>query len=60
MLWGSFARAKRVLINDSKHLILESPHPSPLSAYKGFFGNGHFRKANQYLKENGRQEIKWC
>ena len=60
ILWGNYAREKRTLIDPSKHLILESPHPSPLSAHKGFFGNGHFLKANAYLKEHGRGEISWC
>ena len=59
MLWGSFARKKSVLIDWEKHLILESAHPSPLSAHKGFFGNGHFKKANEYLEENGRTPITW-
>lgn len=60
LLWGSFARAKRELIDEGKHLILESAHPSPLSAYKGFFGNNHFKLANDYLKEWDRGEIVWC
>lgn len=60
MLWGNNARQKRTLIDPAKHLILESAHPSPLSAYKGFFGNGHFTKANTYLREHERTEINWC
>jgi uracil-DNA glycosylase len=60
ILWGAFARKKSVLIDASKHLVLESAHPSPLSAHNGFFGNGHFKKANEYLKLNGRKEIDWC
>lgn len=60
MLWGNNARAKRTLIDVSKHLILESAHPSPLSAHKGFLGNGHFHKANEYLRTHGRGEIRWC
>ncbi len=60
MLWGNNARQKRALIDTSKHLVLESPHPSPLSAHKGFFGNGHFKKANKYLGEHHRGEINWC
>lgn len=60
LLWGNYARQKRELIDASKHLILESAHPSPLSASKGFFGNGHFKKANAYLKARGRAEITWC
>lgn len=60
MLWGSFARKKSALIDSSKHLILESAHPSPLSAHNGFFGNGHFKKANEYLKKHNKPEIQWC
>jgi|SRR3989344_1696354 len=60
MLWGNNARQKRALIDASKHLILESPHPSPLSAHKGFFGNGHFKSANEYLEKYGRRKIDWC
>ena len=60
MLWGNNARAKRALIDASKHLILESAHPSPLSAYKGFFGNGHFKNANEYLKKHQGGSILWC
>ncbi len=59
MLWGSFARKKSALIDSSKHLILESAHPSPLSAHNGFFGNGHFKKANEYLKKHSKPEIQW-
>lgn len=59
MLWGSYARKKLSLIDTKKHLVLESVHPSPLSAYGGFFGNGHFIKANDYLKEHGQTEIVW-
>lgn len=60
MLWGNYARQKRVLIDNTKHLVLESAHPSPLSAHKGFFGNGHFKKANEYLEKQGRGNIIWC
>jgi len=59
MLWGSFARKKSALIDSSKHLILESAHPSPLSAHNGFFGNGHFKLANDYLVAHGRSLIEW-
>ncbi len=59
MLWGGNARAKKVLINTSKHLVLESAHPSPLSAYNGFFGCGHFIKANEFLVKTGRSPIQW-
>lgn len=60
MLWGNNARQKRTLVDASKHLILESPHPSPLSAHKGFFGNGHFKTANEYLEKHGRGSVDWC
>lgn len=59
LLWGSNARAKKNLINNPKHLVLETVHPSPLSAYNGFFGCGHFKKANEFLKENGLTPIDW-
>lgn len=59
MLWGRDARSKKPLIDQTKHLVLESAHPSPLSAFHGFFGNGHFRKANEFLTKNGLTEIVW-
>lgn len=59
ILWGRDARNKKPLINGEKHLILESPHPSPLSAYAGFFGNHHFSKTNEFLKAHGMNEIEW-
>ena len=59
LLWGSNARAKKNLITNPKHLILESVHPSPLSAYNGFFGCGHFKKANDFLAANGVTPIDW-
>ena len=59
ILWGRDARNKKSLIDSSKHLILESPHPSPLSAHAGFFGNHHFSKANEFLKNNDLDEIVW-
>ena len=59
LLWGNYAIAKRELIDESKHLILTSPHPSPFSANRGFFGNRHFSKTNNYLREHGIQEIDW-
>ena len=59
MLWGKFAQEKKALIDDKKHLILTSAHPSPLSAKTGFFGNGHFKKANEYLMKNGIDPIDW-
>lgn len=59
MLWGAFAKKKSVLINADKHLILSSPHPSPFSADRGFFGNDHFKLANEYLTANGQEPIDW-
>lgn len=59
MLWGSPSRKKKELITNPKHLVLESVHPSPLSAYHGYFGCKHFSKANKFLKENNRKEIDW-
>ncbi|MBQ3473920.1 uracil-DNA glycosylase [Candidatus Saccharibacteria bacterium] len=59
ILWGRDARNKKSLINSSKHLILESAHPSPLSAYAGFFGSKPFSKCNEFLKENGLEPIQW-
>ena len=59
LLWGRDARSKKSLISQNKHLVLESPHPSPLSASSGFFGNGHFRRANEFLAEHGLAEIVW-
>lgn len=59
ILWGAFAQKKGAKINRMKHLVLTSPHPSPLSAYRGFFGNHHFSKANAYLAQHGLEPIKW-
>lgn len=59
ILWGRDARNKKSLIDESKHLILESPHPSPLSAYSGFFGNHHFSRANEFLNSHGMDKIEW-
>ena len=59
ILWGSYAQSKAAFINASKHLILQSAHPSPLSAYRGFFGNKHFSKTNAYLAEHKKTPIKW-
>lgn len=59
LLWGGNARSKKPLIDKSKHLILECAHPSPLSAYNGFFGCGHFNKTNEYLSLHGKQKIDW-
>ena len=59
VLWGANARSKKALIDKNKHLILESAHPSPLSAYNGFFGSGHFVKANEYLIKHNKTPIDW-
>ena len=59
LLWGANARSKKPLIDQSKHLVLECAHPSPLSAYNGFFGCRHFSKANEYLKAHGIAPIDW-
>lgn len=57
VLWGSYARSKKTLINSSRHKIIESPHPSPLSAYRGFFGSKVFSRINSYLEEVGKKPI---
>lgn len=59
LLWGRPAQMKKAMLNNPKHLILEAPHPSPLSAYRGFFGCKHFSKTNEFLKENGLEPIDW-
>ena len=59
MLWGAPARRKKAMLTNPKHLILEAPHPSPLSAYRGFFGCKHFSKANEFLKASGVEPIDW-
>lgn len=59
ILWGRDARNKKSLIDSSRHLIIESAHPSPLSAYNGFFGSKPFSKCNQYLEQNGLKPVKW-
>ncbi|HSH48901.1 MAG TPA: uracil-DNA glycosylase [Halomonas sp.] len=59
LLWGSPARKKKALVDTSRHLVLESPHPSPLSAHRGFFGNHHFSRANAFLEQRGRTPIDW-
>ena len=60
ILWGGYARSKAPLIDSSRHLVLQSVHPSPLSANRGgWFGNHHFSRANNYLSEHGKEEIKW-
>lgn len=59
ILWGGYAKRKAALIDSSRHLVLTSAHPSPLSAYRGFFGNGHFSKTNEYLAAHGMTPIDW-
>lgn len=59
ILWGSYAIKKGAFIDKERHLVLTSPHPSPLSAYQGFFGNHHFTRTNDYLRTHGKNEIIW-
>ncbi len=59
ILWGSYARSKKELIKNKNHLILESVHPSPLSANRGFFGSKPFSKTNEFLEKNGMEKINW-
>lgn len=59
LLWGSYAQNKGQFIDPQRHLVLRSPHPSPLSAHRGFFGNHHFSKANEYLIATGQSPIVW-
>ncbi|MCK4631075.1 MAG: uracil-DNA glycosylase, partial [Bacteroidales bacterium] len=59
ILWGSYAQKKGETIDRTKHLVLESPHPSPFSASRGFFGNKHFSIANVYLEEHGMEPVEW-
>lgn len=60
LLWGAHAQSKQKLIDTTKHLVLTSVHPSPLSAYRGFIGNGHFSRANKFLVQNGLTPIDWA
>lgn len=59
MLWGAYAQKKGAVIDESKHLVLKSAHPSPFAADRGFFGNEHFKQANAYLAEHGKPEVEW-
>ncbi|MCV6604594.1 MAG: uracil-DNA glycosylase, partial [Porticoccaceae bacterium] len=59
MLWGSYAQRKGALIDTDKHLVLKAPHPSPLSAHRGFLGCKHFSQANSYLQSRGQDAIDW-
>lgn len=60
LLWGNYAKAKGAHIDRTKHLVLEAAHPSPFSAYNGFFGSKHFSTANEYLASHGEHPIDWC
>ena len=60
ILWGNPSQKKEKLIDASKHLILKSPHPSPLSSYRGFFGSKPFSKSNEYLRSHAKGKIEWC
>jgi len=59
LLWGNYAQKKGSIINQKRHKVLKAPHPSPLSAHRGFFGCRHFSKVNEYLQDQGKTEIKW-
>jgi uracil-DNA glycosylase len=59
LLWGSYAQKKGQFIDRNKHLVLQSPHPSPLSAHRGFLGNKHFSQTNAYLEKQGKEAISW-
>ena len=59
ILWGSYAQSKKIYIDPSKHFIIATPHPSPLSAHRGFFGSKPFSKSNDYLRKNKNEEIDW-
>lgn len=59
ILWGAYAQRKGESIDANRHLVLKSPHPSPLSAHRGFFGNKHFSRTNDYLKAHGKQPVDW-
>ena len=59
MLWGSYAQRKGAIIDTGRHCVLKAPHPSPLSAHRGFFGCGHFQAANEYLRGRGVEPVDW-
>lgn len=59
LLWGSYSQKKGAIIDSSRHLVLKAPHPSPLSAYRGFFGCRHFSQANGYLRSHNKKPIEW-
>ena len=60
MLWGSHAMKKGACIDRDRHLVLTAPHPSPLSAHRGFFGCRHFSRANAWLEQHGQEPIRWA
>lgn len=59
LLWGSYAQRKGAMIDSARHCVLKAPHPSPLSAHRGFFGCGHFKAANEYLQGRGQEPVDW-
>ena len=59
LLWGSYAQRKGAMIDSARHCVLKAPHPSPLSAHRGFFGCGHFKAANEYLEGRGQEPVDW-
>ena len=59
LLWGSYAQRKAAYVDRAKNLVLECAHPSPLSAHRGFFGCGHFKKCDDYLRQRGLEPIRW-
>jgi len=59
LLWGSYAQRKGAMIDRNRHLVLQSPHPSPLSAHRGFFGNQHFSRTNAWLQQHNKNPIDW-
>jgi uracil-DNA glycosylase len=59
LLWGSYAQRKGAMIDSARHCVLKAPHPSPLSAHRGFFGCGHFKAANEYLQGRGQEPVEW-
>ena len=60
MLWGAAARKKKSFVDTTRHTVIESPHPSPLSAHRGFFGSKPFSRANEALSAAGREPVDWC
>ncbi|MCC2678305.1 MAG: uracil-DNA glycosylase [Pseudobdellovibrio sp.] len=60
ILWGAYAQKKAAFVDRNRHLVIESPHPSPLAAHRGFFGSKPFSKTNEWLRANGKEVIRWC